>query len=326
MNSRARRPPGARLALVAVLLVWAAPARAQRYGQWSWNGGVGIGQRNYKNDAGDGTMGYDEKELRLSLGLNGFILSPAVAGFRLGADALFLRMTDTGSRDTVQWGGGATSRSCRRGPSRSACTPATSGTSSGRGSSSPVYSSGTPDFATSAGGRVRIRRGFLSGLLTGYDWSRLSFVEPGAAPQDRGIGFVDWVAPVPRFQPHVRVERRDEEYGGFGYSFRDWVAGYDHRGPVLGSWTWQLSASGLDRRTSYDAAPSSTTRTARVQSNLMRPAGPRGTFSIDYGLGIRGWLRGGVVGDADRDRSLHRHLRPRVHGRFFGLVDLGEVR
>lgn len=285
MNPGAHLPPGASLAFVAVLLVWAAPARAQRYGQWSWNGGIGIGQRNYQNDAGDGTSGYDEKELRLSLGLNGFILSPAVAGFRLGADALFLRITDTGSRNTVQWGGRGDISILPQGAVPVRLYASHQRYEFAQETSSPVYSSGTPDFSTSAGGRVRIRRGFLSGLLTGYDWSRLSFVEPGTAPQDRGIGFVDWVVPVPRFQPHVRVERRDEEYGGFGYSFRDWVAGYDHRGPVLGSWTWQLSASGLDRRTSYDVGPSSTTRTARVQSNLVRPVGPRGSFSIDYGLG-----------------------------------------
>lgn len=285
MRSRPNRPRGTLLGIATLLLVWAAPARAQRYGQWSWNGGLGIGQRNFQNSVDGEKARYDEKELRLSLGLNGFILNPAVAGFRLGADALFLRLSDSGSRNTVQWGGRGDISILPQGAVPVQLYAGHQRYEFGKESSYPVYSSSTPDDATTAGGRVRLRRGFLAGLLGGYDWSRLSFVEPGSAPQDRGIGFVDWVVPIRRFQPHVRVERRDEEYGGFGYSFRDWVAGYDHRGPVLGSWTWQLSASGLDRKTSYDLAPSSTTRTARVQSNLMRPVGARATLSFDYGLG-----------------------------------------
>lgn len=273
------------MSLFATLLLGAGPARAQRHGQWTWDGAVGIGQRSYRNDGGDGMLGYDQGELRLSLGLNGFILSPAIAGFRLGADASFLRISDTGSRDTIQWGGRGDISILPRGIVPVRLYASHQRYEFGKESSSPVTSSGAPDFGTTAGGRVRVRRGILGGLLAGYDWSRLEFVEPGSSPQDRGIGFVDWVAPVPRFQPHLRVERRDEEYGGLGYGFRDWVAGYDHRGPVLGTWTWQLSASGLDRETSYDPGPSTTTRTARVQSNLTRPAGPGETISIDYGLG-----------------------------------------
>lgn len=285
--------PGAAAALSLLFLAGAGSARAQRYGQWSWSGGIGVGQRSYENDAGDGSFRYDERELRLSLGLNGFVLSPAVAGFQLGADALFLGITDAGKRDTVRWGGRGDLSILPRGSVPLRLYAGHHRYEFGQGGSTPVYSSGTPDFGTVAGGRIRIRQGPLAGLFAGYDWSRLSFVEPGFRQQDRGIGFVDWVAPLPRFQPHVRIERRDEEYGGFGYAFRDWVAGYDHRGPVLETWTWQLSASGLDRRTSYDLAPSLTNRTARVQSSFLRPAGSRGTLSIDYGLGY-GEVTGGA--------------------------------
>jgi hypothetical protein len=295
-SSRRRRPPGPRpgatALLAALLLVGAAPAHAQRYGQWSWSGAVGIGQRSYENDAGEGTLQYDEKELRLSLGLNGFVLNPAIAGFRLGADALFLRIDDAGTRSSVRWGGRGDISILPRSAVPVRLYAGHDRYEFGLGSATPVYSSATPDFGTTAGGRIRVRRGPLTGLLAGYDWHRLSFLEPGAGPQDRGVGFVDWTAPVTRLQPHLRIERRDEEYGSLGYAFRDWVGGYDHRGPVLGAWTWQLSASGLDRRTSYDQAPSLTNRSARVQSSFLRQTGSRGTLSIDYGLGY-GEVSGG---------------------------------
>lgn len=274
------------------MLLSATSARAQQYGQWSWTGEVGIGQRRYDNDTDGGNQRYGEKYLRFSLGLNGFVLSPAIAGFRLSGEAQLMNIDGAGGRKTVELGGRGDVWILPQGAVPIQLYAGLRRYDFGEGSSSPVYSSDTPELGTTVGGRLRVRRGPLGGLFAGYDWSRLSFVEADARPQSLGIGFADWVAPVPSFQPHLRVERRDEEFGRVGYSFRDWVGGYDHRGPVPGGFTWQLSATGLDRETSWKSGPSTTARTSRVQSNLIRSTGAVGTLSIDYGLGYSSYAAG----------------------------------
>lgn len=292
MRCPGRIPSGAASLVGGAMLLLAPRAGAQQYGQWSWTGEVAVGQRRYENEVDGGKQSYGEKNLRFSLGLNGYVLSPAIAAFRLSGDVLLMRLDGEGGRRTTQLGGRGDVSILPQGAVPVQLYAGMQRYDFGKEISSPIYSSDTPDLGTTAGGRLRVRRGLLSGLLAGYDWSRLSFVEAGSRPQSLGTGFVDWVAPVASFQPHVRVERRDEEFGRVGYSFRDWVGGYDHRGPLPGGFTWQLSATGLDRETSWDAGASTTARTARVQSNVLRPTGAIGTLSIDYGLGYGSYSGG----------------------------------
>ena len=297
-------PPGPRsrpwLLVAAAALLVTAPrhARAQQYGQWSWNGTLGLGQRSYDNSDGlGGRTEYDEKELRLSLGLNGFVLSPAVAGFQLGADVRFLRIEDPDRRNTVQWGGRGSLSILPLSSVPVQLYARHARYDFGREEQRPVFTAGTPDYGTALGGRVRLRRGPLTGLLAGYDWSSLSFAEPGSRDQGRTDGFLDWVAPLKGLRPHVRLERITDDYSQLSYSTRDWIGTYDHSGPVLGAWRWQLSAVGIDREATYEPAAPITTRTARLQTNLNRPVGTRGTLSLDYGFGYGSTGSGGSAVD-----------------------------
>ena len=87
-----------------LLILGAAQAFGQRYGQWSWDALLGIeGRRSSNLINGERVSDYGSRELRLSLGLNGFVLSPAVARFRLRFDTWFTDFGQGSGTDSTRW-------------------------------------------------------------------------------------------------------------------------------------------------------------------------------------------------------------------------------
>src|SRR5512139_2365466 len=90
---------------VLPMLLASAPAFAQQYGQWSWEGTLGGTARSYRNSLdGARTASDDELSADLSLGIDGFLGHPAVGRFRLLGSVGRVSYEGTRRLGSQRWG------------------------------------------------------------------------------------------------------------------------------------------------------------------------------------------------------------------------------
>ncbi|MFN3414211.1 MAG: hypothetical protein ACK42L_09155, partial [Thermoanaerobaculum sp.] len=163
------------LKFCVVCLVVPATALAQQFGQWSWQANFRAGGRSYENTSqGQLLSQYQEQALSLGLGLNGFVVHPAIARFNLGLDVVFSRYPKGMAVDNNRLG-----YSLRLGLLPESPYPIELFASRSRFeyqglTALPAFTFvGTPEQTTSWGGRLRFRHGLLAGALLGFDTSTI---------------------------------------------------------------------------------------------------------------------------------------------------------
>src|SRR6266498_3290727 len=87
-GARRSRHPAAtvRHAVSFFLVLTCAVAAAQEFGQWSWDGSVSAAIRKYADRIEETQQKSTQNDYRLGLGVQGFVLHPAIAAFRVGVD------------------------------------------------------------------------------------------------------------------------------------------------------------------------------------------------------------------------------------------------
>jgi hypothetical protein len=81
---------------------------SQDDGRWWWDAAVGLVQQDRTSlVAGTSVAGYDQRDLRLSAGLNGYIYHPRIASFRLTTDLLLSNIEGRDNFDSDTYGLGA---------------------------------------------------------------------------------------------------------------------------------------------------------------------------------------------------------------------------
>ena len=276
---------GASVALA--LFLFSQPVSAQRFGQWSWDGSAGASRRSYANALDELTIGdADQTELELALGLNGFIVHPAFARFRLILDAGLDSFRTVRSVDTRRWGFGAYLNMFPMGafPLHVYARRQRydySGVSAG----DPLLLAGVPETTQAYGGRLRLRHGFLRGTLLGYAHSTLSYASPERAPTVFENLSLRWNRSGRRQRRDLRVEQRQQDFGSVGFGTRDLTMIYDQRGPLAAGWTWQNHSLGVRRDIEFQDR-SSRVDSLRSSQHLTRKLAGNDTVSLRYDGGF----------------------------------------
>lgn len=277
-----------RAAAVLLLLALASPrsAASQEFGQWSWDAALGLTRRDYSNSLSDATVGtLGERDLGLSLGVNGFVLHPSVARFRLGLDAQLSSYRSERSRGTRRWGARGDLNVFPVGKYRVSLF----GTRklydySGLTEEDPLTLLGVPDASTGFGGRLRLTSGPLRGLLAGFERNRLGFLSREARAEVEERELLDWSRAGRTFARHLSLERRSHDYGTVDFATDDLTASYDHRGSLSPSWRWDAFAAVLRRDLAFEGK-SSSFDDVRATQHFVRTRG-RGLVDLGYSGGL----------------------------------------
>lgn len=276
-----------RLAIVTCLLLHASSVAAQQhYGRWSWDATLGGTQRGHRGFTERREIGrVDEKELRLALNLNGFVLHPALATLRVGVDAGLSR-TSALLLNTRRWGLNANAGVLPLGAypltlyaQRSLYDHSLSL------EEDPLRLLGLPDTSTNVGGRWWLKAGRLRGTLLGYDRGRLDYLSESSKSSRRSTAFVDWSRRGPRFQRHLRLDRRREELGPLDFSSNELSGAYEQRGNLTPAWRWETSAAGIHRELGSRTATASFD-TLRTTQSFVRPLRQKDTLDLRYEGGL----------------------------------------
>ncbi len=255
-------------AFAMILSALVAPARGQQFGQWTWDARIAALQRSYATLEERRTLSeIEQSELRAFFGINGFLLHPSVASFRLGLDAALNKATDTPSNRGVGFRGDLRMFPTGRYPFELFIHRR-------------QYDyldlppdrllTGAPQQITSTGGRIRFREGPLGGLLLTADRSQISFLDPGRLDDVYQNALADWSDSSAGTKHHIRLQRQFRDFANLGYSTADLALAVDESRESQ-KWSWTLSAYGLDRGTSFQGEDTSVIL-LRVQSRLLNSA------------------------------------------------------
>ncbi|MDH3403201.1 MAG: hypothetical protein OES32_12760 [Acidobacteriota bacterium] len=279
-----------------VVLLWLAAAlvgdglSAQRFGQWWWDGSLGLGQRGTENlRDGRRLSDFEQQELRTSLGLNGFVIHPAVGRFRLGLDLLLTELEGGRDLDTDNTGASAEFSFFPRGSypfsffyRRQLYDYA------GPAGEEPVDLRGAVENSEQWGGRLRLRRGPLRGTQVGWNHAAYDFLDAEARREIQNREFVDWTRSGARMRQRLRLEHRLRRYGTVDLEIEDVTLNVEQNGELTEAWRWQLSGVGIQRQVGVGSDVERTTDDYRLRTRLYRPLRERD--QLDFG-GSLGWTR-----------------------------------
>lgn len=268
-----------------VLCAIAATASAQQYGQWTWDAGISARQRGYEFTESEETVSeLQERDGLLSLGVNGYVLHPAIAAFRVGLD------TNLTKRE-----GGATLGSRKvgyRGDLRIFPTGAypvhvyASRQRYDYDDASPAARIGSvPDDITTFGARVRVRSGPLTGLVARAERSRIGLLGPYGGVESHQNQLADWAGGGKGWQHHYRLERQARTFAASRYSTDDvsLLADESYRSAA---WQWTSSSQLIRRGWSSETISGSSITALRVQNRFLRTSSRTRTWELQQSSGI----------------------------------------
>jgi len=266
----------------------AVPAAAQQFGQWSWDAALGarqVGQRSELD--GEPINTRDETSLNLALGVRGFILHPALARFRVGADVALSKFDGTRSRDNRIWGFDANLEGLPRGAYPfSVYTRRRAFSYEDLAEEDPLNLLGVPDASIAFGGRLRFRRGLLSGTQLGFDQQAISYSDADSRTTRDQRAFVDWSRSTGRFQHHLRLRRRAQDFRVADFGTRDLTANYDQRGYINPAWRWDMFVIGLHRDLDSPARPASRFDNLRTRQLFVHTMSSQNRIELSYNGGL----------------------------------------
>lgn len=288
--------------------VLAASASAQQFGQWSWDATIGAGQRRYESTVNGATLNdVEDQDMRLALSVNGFIVHPALAVFRVGIETAMTRYAQRAALDNRKLGYRADFRILPQSDyplqfflSRRRYDY----TSRPEGASFLLQN--TPDQTSSLGARFRVRRGLLGGLIVGTDRTVVDFVERSARSEKVARGFADWSRAGRRLQQHYRLERQSRDYGAIGYTLTDTVVNSD-QSTLFGTWRWTAAANATRREITIRGRESGALDIARIQNRLFTAERGKTLWDFGWDAGYAGGANGGVQSHLLSARILREH-------------------
>lgn len=288
-SSRRRLSTAISLRLLLVLLpalLCPPSAETQDFGQWWWDGTLGLGQRGLMNSlTGFDTTRIEERDLQLSLGLNGFLGHPALGDFRLGVDLFLSELRNGESLDRDSTGFSLDLNVLPRGayPLRLFARRMRFDFSA---PASPRPFSRLPDTTSVAGARLRIRRGTLRGTLVGVEHSSLDFVDPDLDNEIDERQYVDWGRQIGSIQNHMRLERSRRTFSFSEAEIDDLVLTLSQQGKLTDLWEWQLSGTGIQRDVEVAGRQAADSDDLRLRNVVSRPIGRRDQLQIQTTLAL----------------------------------------
>ena len=290
---------GPALLLVGATILTPHRAAAQMFGQWSWDAILGLESRSYLTELGAETLtDYTERSFRLNLGLNGFVVHPAIARFRIGLDATLSNYSGTAAPDTDRWGirGQLALLPYSRYPSHFFL--ALSRYDYSLATDDPLATTGLADTTTNWGARIRLRGTFLAGLTAGIQRTDTSFVDPTVRDEVFDRRYLDWAGASGRLNHHYRLERNYRKYGRSRYTSDDYTLNLDEHGPISERWRWDLAGVAFHRTSEYERS-TNTVDTGRLRNRFVYTTPRNDLLDLSY--------RGGFSrSDADRSTN-HTH-------------------
>jgi len=274
------------LLLLGVAVLIPRPASAQLFGQWSWDAILGLESRSYLTEIDDATLtDYSERSLRLGLGLNGYVIHPAIARFRLGLDATISTYSGSKAPDSNRWGifGNLGLFPFSRYPSHYFLS--LSKYDYTIDSDDPLATTGLADTSTSWGARIRLRGSFLKGLTAGIRRTDTSFVDPSVRDEIFSNQYIDWTGASGGLNHHYRLERNFRRYGRTRYDLEDYFLTVDEHGPIAERWRWDLSGSAFHRTTNYESSETAVD-TGRLRNRFVYTTRRNDTLDLSYTGGI----------------------------------------
>jgi len=280
-----RRWLGTLLLLGATVFV-PRDAAGQLFGQWSWDALLGLQQRSYLTEVEGRTLtDYTERSLRLDLGMNGFIVHPAIARFRLGLDTLLSNYSGTTAPDSDRWGLRAQLALLPFSRYPSHFHLAHSRYSYVLSSEDPLVTTGLADTTSTWGARIRFRGGLFRGLAAGTERTETSFVDPEVRDEVFVRQYLDWAGASGRINHHYRLERQYRRYGRTRYTTDDYTLTLDEHGLLSDRWRWDLSGIGFHRSFDYEDT-ANTAQSARLRSRFVYTTERRDLVDLSYTGGL----------------------------------------
>lgn len=280
-----RRWPVAWLLLGALVLV-SRGAAAQLFGQWSWDGVLGLDNRSYRTEVDGRTQtDYRERSLRLDFGLNGFVIHPSIARFRLGLDTTASNYAGTAAPDSKRWGLDFRLNLFPTGRFPSQLFAAVTRYDYVLDADDPLATTGLADAISTWGARIRLRGGILRGLTAGTEHASTSFVDPDVRDEIFLRQYLDWAGASGRISHHHRLERDYRRYGRTRFSTDDYTLTVDEHGLLSDSWRWDLSGIGFRRTVGFEDV-ADTVDTARLRSRFVYTTRRKDLLDLSYTGGL----------------------------------------
>jgi hypothetical protein len=237
---------------------------------------------------------FKSAALDLGLGINGFIVHPALARFQADVAFLFTDANTGQSGDSRGLGGGAALDLLPLGAYRTHLY-ASRRNYTYLDIDDPYLAQGLSDATTRYGGRFNARRGFLRGLLLGYDATALDFLNPDSRRETADRAVLDWNRRIDGVSNHLRVENQRREYGLVDLDFENLVVNLDERAQISANWHWELYGSGSRTRqaTSTDTFEN---ESYLVRTRFRRQIRTRENLDLSY---VYGKVRPDLLSDLD---------------------------
>ncbi len=276
--------------LVGWLVCGPSMARAQRFGQWSWDAFVGVGQRQNETLDDSGLLStYDQRRIRTILGLNGFILHPHIGQFRLALSTLASRSKTPEKLTNQSWGASGELVLFPYNHIPMTFHAAHNILSYDGLTQEETQTFGIPSSVTSWGGTIKIRRGFLPGLRFATDYSLIKFEDPGINDQLHENQVLSWATSSGKARHRIVASRRKKQYGIIPLTTEDWTLDIQEHLELGKRWTWDLFNLGILRDTTYETEEQTTNQNTdllQLQNRLNRTFRKNDIFSLGYSLGL----------------------------------------
>lgn len=250
-----------RLAVVLSILLSPQIVPAQEYGRWWWEVTAGLAQRNTENiRESETTSSIGQSELRVSTALNGFIVNPAIASFRVVLDSLLTRVGSDRSVASNRFGLGGEISGLPRGkfPFRLYARNRFFSFDDDQ-MTDPVILLRQPDRGFDWGGGFQVRGGAFRGIRLSVDQSNTYFEDSAVGTEKRARQSLEWQRGGRRLRHRWRLENNDwnSALSPLGIGGTKILV---EESAVLGAdWLWETNATGQRRRLTYNGNDPSTT-------------------------------------------------------------------
>ena len=275
---------------IAVLCILAATTSVRSNeddGRWWWDSELRFSQQETSNVVnGVDAVGYDQQDLQVTLGLNGYIVHPMVASFRVDTSWLVNTIENGADTGHNRYGLGAELNLIPRGtnPLSVYYRKSIFDFSQPEGNTTTA-SRGIPDTTTRWGAHTRFRKGALRGTLLGVEHRDNDFLDPATRKGVYDRQVVGWARQGDDGRHHVRLERQVQEFGVGDLDTDDLTLVVDERWSLVPNWSWELSGDGLRRETSRASQPAREVRDYRLTNRIRGRVRQKDTVDFRLSLG-----------------------------------------
>jgi hypothetical protein len=266
-------------------------------------------ERNEDLVDGETRRRFNQQTLDLLLGLNGYIVHPAFAKFRIDTTFRLRQFESSGSPDRNDLGFGGDLRMFRTGATPLRLfyrhqlydyDPPSD--------ESAAYLLGNVDSMTRWGGNLGVRRGALRGTRVDVFTNAVNFVDD-QIPQDVSERqTISWARRQQKFTHNLAFERVAFEYGRSMFDQENLRLRADEKGEIARGWTWNSTADLLRREVVSGIGDPSTTDSYRFLNRFSHRIRTRD--SLDLVANFSGFRLTSKPSTRTNDLSVFYRMRP----------------